>query len=102
MDLISAYEWHHALIDCTLWTITVFACIRFTVMELPSEFISITTGGFTISGFITLKDLTLINSGQECVIMIHDAIGNDVELGKLTAIFWNGELSQWSSPSIEW
>ncbi len=62
-------------------------------MNEPTEFLSLSAGDMTLSGFVTPADLARIHSGQRCQVVIYQAVGNEVELGPLAAVFVNGELS---------
>ncbi|WP_168174670.1 MULTISPECIES: hypothetical protein [unclassified Deinococcus] len=66
-------------------------------MEAATEFLSITAGGVTISGFVTPTELAQIQAGGECQVRIQGAKSGDIDLGVLAAIFENGELSTKSS-----
>jgi len=62
-------------------------------MSAFSEFISLTTGGVLVSGFVSREDLGRIGSGRACVVVIHDAAGDGEPLGRLVGSFSGGELA---------
>ncbi|MBB5233482.1 hypothetical protein [Deinococcus budaensis] len=62
-------------------------------MPAPSEFISLTTGGVSLSGFVSAGDLRRIDSGHACVVVIHEAEGDGWPLGRLVGSFSGGELT---------
>ncbi|MEW6423056.1 MAG: hypothetical protein AB1511_15270 [Deinococcota bacterium] len=62
-------------------------------MPVSFEFISLTRGGFTFSGFVSGADLTRIESGRECLVLMHDVTCNGEPLGRLVGLFSGGELT---------
>lgn len=62
-------------------------------MSASPEFISLTTGGVLVSGFVSRDDLGRIESGRDCVVVIHDAASDGAPLGRLVGSFSGGELA---------
>ncbi|TDE85442.1 hypothetical protein [Deinococcus sp. S9] len=62
-------------------------------MPVSFEFISLTRGGITLSGFVSGADLNRIESGQECLVVMHDVTRDGAPLGRLVGLFRGGELT---------
>jgi hypothetical protein len=58
-----------------------------------SEFISLTLGGVALSGFVSRDDLARIDSGRDCLVVVHDVAAGEQPLGRLVGLFSGGELA---------